>query len=73
MPLTLGGAKLQQSVVPYFDTYMPCIKLDQYVIWHQALFLVLSKKHLTRSGLNEIKQLKDQLTALKKPLSSRMR
>ena len=64
----LGQKRLQQSVVPYFDTYKPCIKANQYDLWRKAFDQVLSKKHLTISGLNQIKQLKAQLTVLKKPL-----
>lgn len=64
----LGQKRLQQSVVPYFDRYKPCVKVLQYDLWREALSLVLLKKHLTVTGLNQIKHLKAQLTVFKKPL-----
>lgn len=60
---TVGNIKdICSKIIPHFDTY-PLIgnKQNNYLIWKEILIKVNSKAHLTKEGLNEIKELRSKL------------
>lgn len=60
---TIGNIKdLSSKIITHFDIYLLVgNKLDNYLIWKDIDFMVESKTHLTKEGLNLIKELKLKL------------
>lgn len=55
-----------KSLIYYLDTHQVLgLNWDIYLIWRSAYSVVYAKKHLTLSGLDQLAELKSQLTKLK--------
>ena len=60
---TVGNIKdLSSTILSHFDTYgLQGNKFNNYIIWKEILIKVVSKAHLTKEGLKEIKELRSKL------------